>query len=165
MALISNDNLGPNNAKKGEMNMKEKWVCIFAILLLAGWVLAPAAYGQEKAKPDGVMKAAGPFEIARLVVGTGVENREPAGVAEKFPASTEKLYCFLEAVNIPKDTEITLVWFNGEKEAGKFKLNLKQGPKWRTWAFKNLRGVKGEWKAEVKDADGRLMKDVKFKVE
>jgi hypothetical protein len=39
------------------------------------------------------------------------------------------------------------------------------GPRWRTYAFKNLWGLKGDWRVEIKDADGNLLKDVKFKVE
>jgi hypothetical protein len=28
-----------------------------------------------------------------------------------------------------------------------------------------LRGLKGEWKVEIKDSDGKVLKDLKFKVE
>ena len=123
------------------------------------WITFPV-FGQEKAKAEKMG-----LTVARLVIGTGVENREPIGVAETFPATTEKVYCFLEATNIPEDTEITFVWFHGEKEMLKTGLSLKMGPKWRTYADKNLRGLKGGWKVEVKDAKGNLIKDVKFKVE
>jgi hypothetical protein len=47
----------------------------------------------------------------------------------------------------------------------KITLPLKMGPKWRTNASKNLRELKGDWKVEIKDADGNLVQDVKFKVE
>ena len=147
------------------MNTKGKWVFIWAIMILAVWTLSPAVFGQEKAKAEGTAKEVGALAITRLVVGTGVENREPVGAAEKFPLSAEKVYCFLEATHIAKDTEITLVWFNREKEVGKSSVALKQGPKWRTWAFKNLWGLKGDWKIEAKDGDGKVMKDVKFKIE
>ncbi len=105
------------------------------------------------------------FTIARLVVGTGVENREPVGVAENFPATTEKVYCFLEATEISKDIEISFVWLHGEKEMLKTNLPLNMGPKWRTFANKNVGGMKGDWKVEIRDSGGNLVKDVKFKVE
>jgi hypothetical protein len=105
------------------------------------------------------------FTIARLVIGTGVENREPVGVAETFPATTEKVYCFLEATEILQDTEISFVWFHGEKEMLKTNLPLQTGPKWRTFADKNIGGMKGDWKVEVRDIKGNLVKDIKFKVE
>jgi hypothetical protein len=94
-----------------------------------------------------------------------VENNEPVGVAETFPVSTEKVSCFLQATDIAKDTELSLVWFHNQDEKLKTILPLKLGKRWRTYANKNLRGLKGDWKIEIKDAGGNLLKEVKFKVE
>lgn len=124
---------------------------LFAVAIV-GMILS--ASGQEKE-----------VTIARLVVGTGVENREPVGVAEAFPATTEKVCCFLEATEISKDMEISFVWFHGEKEMLKTNLPLQTGPKWRTFANKNIGGMKGDWKVEVRDTKGNLLKDIKFKVD
>ena len=132
---------------------------LLILIVIVAWVMVLQAYGQEKSKESAE------FTIARLVVGTGVEKSEPEGVAETFPASTEKVYCFLEATNIAKDTEVSFVWLYGQKEMLKTTLPLKMGTKWRTYANKNLRGLKGEWKVEIKDPDGKVLKDVKFKVE
>jgi len=152
--------------------MKKKhvaWTWTLVLLVVAVLGMGLPVYGQEKAKPEAPAKAmakeAAAFAMKRLVVGTGVENGEPVGVAETFPASTEKVYCFLEATDIAKDTEISFVWSNGDKELLKFSVPLKQGPKWRTYAYKNIRGLKGDWKVEIKDTDGKTVKDVKFKVE
>jgi hypothetical protein len=141
------------------------WILIFVLAAATAWGMAPPVFAQEKAKGEGAAKEGPGFTVARLVVGTGVENREPTGVAETFPASTEKIYCFLEATNIAKDTEASFVWSLGGKEIWKMSLPLKMGPKWRTKAFKSLRGLKGDWKIEVKDAAGNPVKEVKFKVE
>ena len=128
---------------------------VLSILFVMGMlVISLPASGQENE-----------FTIARLVIGTGVENREPVGVAETFPATTEKVYCFLEATEILKDTEVSFVWFLGEKEMLKTNLPLQTGPKWRTFADKNIGGMKGDWKVEVRDVKGNLVKDIKFKVE
>jgi hypothetical protein len=132
---------------------------------LALLMIVPVAFGQEKAKGEGAPKEGQPLSIARMVVGTGVDNREPQGVAEKFPAQTEKVYCFLEATDIPEDQELTLMWSAGEKPAGEISLPVKKGPKWRTWAYKNLRGLKGDWKVEVKAKEGKILKEARFKVE
>lgn len=140
--------------------MSNKIMTLILLVVLIAWGTLSSTYGQEKSKPE----QAG-MGVARLVVGTGVEKGEPVGIAEKFPATTEKVYCFLEAKNIPKDTEISFVWIHGQKELLKTTLPLKMGSKWRTYAHKNLRGLKGDWKVEIKDANGNLIKDVKFKVE
>ncbi len=128
-------------------------VMVAAALALSGMVLP--VLGQDKPGP----------EIVRVVVGTGVDNLDPKGVAETFPASTGKVYCFVEAKNIPKDTDIIFVWSLGGKEMLKFNTSLKAGAKWRTYANKNLQGKKGDWKVEIRDAGGNVLKDVKFKVE
>ncbi len=132
---------------------------VFILMVIAAWGMVLQAYGQEKSRESAE------FTIARLVVGTGVENSEPVGAAGTFPASTEKVYCFLEATGIGKDTEISFVWSYGDKEMLKTTLPLKAGAKWRTYANKNLRGSKGDWKVEIRGPDGKVLKDVKFKVE
>jgi hypothetical protein len=121
--------------------------------------------GQEKVRQEPSPGEIRDFTIARLVVGTGVENREPVGVAESFPASTERVYCFLEAVDIVKDTEVSFVWYLDQNELLTFNLPLEKGARWRTFAFKNLHGQKGDWKVEIRDEDGKPLKEVKFKVE
>ena len=140
-------------------------ILILVLVVIAVWGIILPVYGQEKAKPEGATKETAPFTIKRLVVGTGAESGEPVGVAETFPASTEKVYCFLEAIDISKDMEVSFIWFNGDKEMSKFSVPLKMGPRWRTYAYKNLRELKGDWKVEIRDPDGKVVKDVKFKVE
>jgi hypothetical protein len=140
-------------------------ILILVLMVIAAWGAILPVCAQEKAKEAATPKEMAPFAVKRLVVGTGVENLEPAGVAETFPASTEKVYCFLEATDIAKDTEVSFVWFSGEKEISKFSVPLKEGPRWRTYAEKNLREMKGDWKVEVRDSEGKVLKDVKFKVE
>jgi len=146
VSLSEESHKGGNKMKKG---------IVLSILFVMGMlVISLPASGQENE-----------FTIARLVIGTGVENREPMGVAETFPATTEKVYCFLEATEILKDTEVSFVWFHGEKEMLKTNLPLQTGPKWRTFADKNIGGMKGDWKVEIRDVKGNLVKDIKFKVE
>ncbi|MBM4324750.1 MAG: DUF2914 domain-containing protein [Deltaproteobacteria bacterium] len=137
-----------------------KITTLILLVVLIAWGTLSFAYGQEKPKPEQVG-----MTIARLVAGTGVEKGEPIGVADKFPVTQEKVYCFLEAKNIPKDMDISFVWVHGQKELLKTTLPLKMGAKWRTYAHKNLRGLKGDWKVEIKDAGGNLIKDIQFKVE
>ena len=145
--------------------MKNRMMVMMAamVVLLGAGGIVLSAFGQ--AKTEGTPKEAAALTIARVVIGTGVENSEPAGAAQTFPASTEKVYCFIEATNIPKDMDVTFVWSLGGKEQFKIALPLKMGPRWRTYALKNLHGMKGDWKVEIKDADGKLLKDVSFKVE
>ena len=44
-------------------------------------------------------------------------------------------------------------------------MNIKQGSRWRTYSSKNLGGLKGEWKVEIQDQNGVILKLAEFKVE
>ena len=137
----------------------QKFRSIFVVVVVAtvaSWGMVLSGSGQDKPAE---------IEIAQAVIGTGVENLEPKGVADAFPSTTEKVYCFIEAKNIPSDTEVTFVWSLGDKEMLTFSTALKAGARWRTYGSKNLYGKKGDWKVEIKDAGGKILKEVKFKVE
>jgi hypothetical protein len=145
--------------------MKKQFILIAVVVAAVAFLGSSYVIGQEKAKEEAKPTEAAEFKVEQLVVGPGVENREPAGVAETFPVTTEKVYCFLKAADIAKDTEVSFVWFQGEKELRAITLPLKQGPQWRTFSWKNIGGLKGDWKVELKDASGKVVKEVKFKVE
>ena len=138
------------------------FIAILALIILAGTLFV--AYGQQVKQAEPA-KNPEEFIIGRFVVVTEIKDREPIGVAEKITGATEKVYCFLEAKNIVKDTEISFVWIYNNKEMLKTGLQLKTGLKWRTYADKNLRGLKGNWKVELRDASGKTLKEVNFKVE
>lgn len=123
------------------------------------------AHAQNEVKPAPTAPETAGFEITRLVVGTSVDNREPVGVADTFPAQTPKVICFLDAKSITANTDVTFVWILKGKELLKTNLTLKAGPNWRTRADKNLYGQTGDWKVEIRDAAGKTLSDVKFKVE
>ncbi len=119
---------------------------------------------QSKTAPAG--KAPG-LTLARAVVGTGVENLEPRGAAEVFPSSIEKIFCFIEATDILKDSEIIFAWFYGDKELEQVSLTVKKGAGLKTFASRKIDGLKGEWRVEIIDAaeGGTILKTIKFKVE
>jgi hypothetical protein len=144
--------------------MNRRFAALLAIFISCAWVgvLSSPAAAQEKPKTE---TAAKEMSLARAVVGTGVENMEPVGAAGTFPAATEKVFCFVEINNIPKDTELSFAWFQGDKEVRKISVPVKAGPKWRTWTNKNLGGQKGGWKVQIKDGDGKVLGEVQFKVE
>lgn len=137
-------------------------ISVIAAVMMSGAL--SLAYGQQ-AKQSESVKAAPGFSIARFVVAADIKDKEPVGAADKFAAGTEKIYCFLEAKNITKDSEISFVWICNQKEMLKTPLTLKAGSRWRTHANKTLRGLKGDWRVELRDASGKSLKEVNFKVE
>ena len=105
------------------------------------------------------------FTISGLSIAGSIENLEPVGVVDIFAASTEKVYCFLEAASIKKDTTVTFAWYHQEKRMAIVNLPLKKGAKWRTYSSKRLGGLKGEWKVELQDADLNVLQTIRFTVE
>jgi hypothetical protein len=100
-----------------------------------------------------------------MEIAGSVENREPVGIAASFPATLEKVYCYLEFKDVPQDTTITYVWTLGQNEIGKVTQQVKKSWRWRTWANKSLGGMKGDWKVDVLDESGAVLKSATFKVE
>lgn len=143
--------------------MKKAWVISLALCLVLMATMAWAA--QEKAAPAPAAAPAAEFTIVRMEICKAVENNEPVGAANSFPASQEKAYCFLELKDVAKDTTITYVWKFGGKEMLKMPQKVKTFSKYRTWAYKNFHDQKGEWTVEIQDANGKVLKTAGFKVE
>ena len=105
------------------------------------------------------------FQIKRLVIAGSIENKEPVGIVNAFSSSTEKVYCFLEAVDIPEDTTASFIWFHGEQETAAVKLPLMKSKKWRTYSSKKLGGRTGDWRVELRDENDMVLETVSFTVE
>ncbi|HXY55789.1 MAG TPA: DUF2914 domain-containing protein [Nitrospirota bacterium] len=131
---------------------------------------APAAPA-EPATPAPVPAAKAPapeapgLNIARMEIAGSVEDREPVGIAATFPDNTDKVYCFVEVKDAPMDTSITFVWTLGPNEMGKVTQQVKQSSRWRTWTSKTVSGMRGDWKVDVLDESGAVLKSATFKVE
>jgi hypothetical protein len=121
--------------------------------------------GTPAVSPQEMEGVSAPFSIARLVIAGSVENLEPVGVVDAFAASTEKVYCFLEATQIKEDTTVRFVWYHGETKTAVVELPLKKGARWRTYSSKKLGGRTGDWRVEVQDAEGHSLEVVGFAVE
>lgn len=128
---------------------------------------APAA-APAPAAPAPAAKAAAPatsLTISRMEIAGSIENRQPVGIAASFPASQEKVFCYVELKDVSKGAAITFVWTLGANEMGKVSQQVKQSSRWRTWASKSLGGMKGDWKVDVLDESGAVLKSATFKVE
>ncbi len=110
-----------------------------------------------------VALAAEPAPAATAQICTGVKDRAPVGVADKFPASVGELYCY-SLVTDAAD-KVVQVWFHGDEEVFKIDLPVKAA-RWRTWSAKKiLPGMTGAWRVEVRDPAGALLATAKFTVE
>lgn len=140
---------------------------LIVCLVLSLSVITSNLLAQEQAPAPTADKPApaSNLTIARMEIAGGVENREPVGIAASFPASQEKVYCFLEFKDVAAESSVTVVWTLGQNEKGKVPLAIKPYSKFRTWAYKTIGGLKGEWKVDVIDSSGTVLKSATFKIE
>lgn len=129
--------------------------------ILAQQATAPAAPAPAATAADPAVS----LNISRMEIASSVENREPVGIAASFPASQEKVFCYVELKDVSKDSAITFIWTLGANEMGKVSQQVKKSSRWRTWANKSIGGMKGDWKVDVLDESGAVLKSAAFKVE
>ena len=134
--------------------MRKYWPAVLAALI----VVSPTL-GAQEAQQAGAAKA----PVAELAVGTAVAERQLTGMAESFPASAGTLYCYMKIANAA-DAQVEHVWFKGDTEMSRVKLNVTGSP-WRTWSTKKLGpDAAGDWRCDVL-VDGKTVQSAKFKVE
>ncbi len=148
--------------KQVNLAIKILGLMIVAVALAVPAVFADQHMSGETAEPAKVEPA---LTVDRIVVSESIEDREPVGAAEIFSASVGKVYCFIEAKDIKEDTTVSFVWYFHGNQMAKVDMNIKQGSRWRTYSSKNLGGLKGEWKVEIQDQNGVILKLAEFKVE
>jgi len=137
--------------------MRKYWP---AVLVVSAALVLPTFAAAQDATQAGAPKAA----AAEAAVGTSIADRTLAGAAESFPAGTAKLYCFSRVTNLDAGTEIEHVWYKGDAEQSRVKLNIGGSP-WRTHSSKTMPAdAGGDWRCDVVH-DGKVLQSVKFKVE
>lgn len=115
--------------------------------------------------PIAAQSPPGPFEVARLVVCSDVQNRNPIDVRDVFPAETVTVFCFLEARAVLETTAVTMVWYHEEEELASVPLTVGQSPRWRTYSSKEIQGRRGNWKVYLLDSADNTLASVQFVIE
>jgi len=115
--------------------------------------------------PDARSPAANNMRIIRAVATSDVINKNPAGLSDSFPWSTEKVYIWtmIECDRPPSSIRHTY-YFEGEK-VNDVELKIKS-PQWRTWSYKTLLEKRyiGQWKVDITSDTGELLQSVFFEV-
>jgi hypothetical protein len=106
------------------------------------------------------------IKITEIVITSRIVKGKPIDSIRRLSSSTDKnLYCFTRTLApTGTETKIRHVWYNGAEKVGEFELPVK-GDKWRTYSKKLIqKGWAGEWRVEVLDSSGGLLKTVKFRM-
>lgn len=134
--------------------MKHLLVLASALFMLLAQMSHPALAAESNLK------------ITELAVTTKIVRNKPIDSVHRISsASVKALYCFTR-ITAPEDTDTTIkhVWYRGDEKAGEYELPVK-GERWRTYSKKEIqRGWAGDWRVEILDSDGNLLKTVKFRM-
>jgi hypothetical protein len=118
----------------------------------------------EPETPPAVTAAAGAVKIARSALCLRVEEREPVDIDTVFPSDVGKLFAYTKVTEVDHPTRITHVWYFGEREMARVELPVNSSG-WRTWSSKKiLPGWTGNWKVEVLDENGKVVKTMEFRI-
>jgi hypothetical protein len=98
------------------------------------------------------------LNVTRLIVGTGVSEREPVGAASTFTTgSATKLVAFIEVENPKAEAKtVEVVWIDlaSGKERGHYTLSIGASKRWRTWGRTAAPKKPGEYAVLVRDENG-----------
>jgi hypothetical protein len=152
-----------------------KVVLFFFIGSLFASVIASIASAQQTAPtstnpPGEIVSVPTPVDapdltLTRMEICSAVTDRKPVNIGTHFPSSQDKIYCFLEFGGAKKETTVDVVWTLGQLEMGRVTLPVRRFPLFRTWANKTIFGMRGDWKVEVLDDKGVLIRSAAFTVQ
>ncbi len=100
------------------------------------------------------------IEVTDAKLGTGVQDRAITGEAEKFPKDSQ-VFVWMK-ISGGASQDVTVTWKSGDYSKSTT-LTIGGSP-WRTWAQKNVRQA-GDWTVSVTTSDGKVLKELSFKVE
>ena len=102
------------------------------------------------------------LEVAEGVITTQISDRNPVDSVESYSASVGRLYCFTRITGAEGDSKVTHVWYRGDAEMARIDLAVRSN-NWRTWSSKALLPEwTGNWRVDVLDADGNLLRTIPF---
>ncbi len=104
------------------------------------------------------------LEVKKILLGTGLENKEVTGVDTTFSADIGKIYCWTKVTGTTTETQIAHRWYFNEKEVAKIDITVKY-PSYRCWSIKTIYPeMKGNWKVDIEDSAGKLLSSISFAI-
>ncbi len=111
-----------------------------------------------------VVSAQSRLSVPESSMATMVVDRMPTGTAMMFPANVERLYAWTRVQGAERETSVHHVWIHGDVERADIELRIGDSP-WRTWSNKAIMPEwTGEWRVEVRDANGNVLETIRFTV-
>jgi hypothetical protein len=140
-------------------------VCALLLFVLAITFLVRQTPSVATPDPEKTEASTAGLTIARLEIAGNVVDRMPVEIASSFPASQEKVYCYLDFRDVEEETAVTVMWSLEQDEMGKVPLTIKPYERFRTWASKAIYGMQGDWSVDVLNEEGFVIKSAAFTVQ
>jgi len=141
------------------------------VLLLATPSLAQETPGEPETPPEetpGEPEAPAeeaPALTVTATICTEIQDREPVGAGDTFPATVGKLYCHTLVEGAEEPTMVTHVWYHGQDKMAEVTLDV-NSVRWRTWSSKKIvESWTGDWHVEVLDEDGKVLTTTPFQIQ
>lgn len=121
--------------------------------------------GHPEEMPADTHKVDG-MSVAKSVICSGIENREPVGIGTSFSLDVGKVW-FYTRIEMPKGKSGTIkhVWKRDGKVISTVELSVK-GPSFRTRSYKTItKHMKGNWTVDVVNESGNILQTDSFVIE
>ncbi len=103
------------------------------------------------------------IQVAEATICRDVQDREPVGAADSFPADVGKVWCWSK-IKDGKGMTITHAYYYAGEEKTTIELSI-GSPLWRTYSNKDiLPEWTGEWRVDIVAEDGTLLKSLNFTI-
>ena len=117
------------------------------LLCLLALILPAAAVATDGAADD---------SIARAILTTQIDQREPVDDVAHVPANADSIYFFTELRGLAGRT-VTHRWLHDGNNYGDINFDV-GGDRWRIWSSKQFSDdLRGEWQVQVVADDGRVL--------
>ncbi len=102
--------------------------------------------------------------VTESAISRDVVDRMPVGADTTFTSDVGRLYCWTRITGAEGETTVHHVWIHGDEERADLELRVGASP-WRTWSNKAIVPEwTGDWRVEVRDADGNELETIRFTV-
>lgn len=143
----------------------------FAVLILCFfWMTLGHAAAQEveelrpQTAPAPAAAAPKPLKLIQALVCEEVLDGIPKVPAIVFAITVGKVSCYTFFDPVPANTHVTHNWYYRDEPSARIQLKLRP-PRWATFSTIQLReGDKGPWRVEITDADGVVLKVLRFSI-
>jgi hypothetical protein len=121
-------------------------------------------------EPDPVPEGTAPsgLVVFRAYICKGIEQSEPTEAGKSFIPAADgvlRLCCFSEIGGAARPDTVFHVWYWGDREMARVPLRV-EGARWRTWSSKRIVDEwRGDWRVDIVDPDGFILKRLTFSVE